>query len=254
MKKNKNISTNPEEELVLKERPRTRLRRAFFSFFIILVLLGVAYFASPLSQLGVIHFEGENMISRAELISLIEIDADELFLSINLNQIRIDIEQHPIVREANVSRLWMNRLRVEVVEYTVAICALIEGELYHILDDGVLIHERHGLRANCDELMIQGLTYEEYEEGIPTLFVQQLMKIDPTIISLIQMIEYAPLYGDVHRFSLFMHDGNIAIVSSHSMAERLNLYLELAARTMDSGELGTFHMDIGGISIPFVPH
>lgn len=245
-----NIVTLEKSEASLKKRPRMRLRRAFFSFFVMIIILTATYFASPLSKLGVVYFDGLVTISRSELISLMEIDEDQLFISISLSDIRDNIENQPIVSEANISRSWINRLHIQIVEHTVAVCALVEGDMFHILSDGVMIHEDVGMRANCDELMIQDLTNEEVEADVPGLFVRQLMNVDPEVKGLIQIIEYAPAYGDIHRFSLFMIDGNTVIVSSHTMPEQLNLYPILLSY-MESGQTGTFHLDVGEF---FIPH
>jgi len=247
------IVTLANDKVLPKERPRTRLRRAFFSLMIVIVILTVIYFASPLSKLGVVHFDGLVTISRSELISLMAIDEDELFISISLGEIRADIENHPIVNEVSVSRSGINRLHIKVVEHIVVVCALVEGDMFHILSDGVLIHEDDGMRANCDELMIQGLTDEEVEADVPSLFVRQLMEVDPEVKNSIEFIRHAPEYGDIHRFSLFMIDGNTIIVSSHTMADRLNLYPRLLSY-IEPGQTGTFHLDIGSTGSTFRPH
>lgn len=245
-----NIVTLEKNEVSLKERPRTRLRRAFFSFFVVTIILTAIYFASPLSTLGVVYFDGLVTISRSELISLMDIDENELFISISLSDMRENISAHPIVSEVTISRSWLNRLRIEIVEHTVAVCAWVEGEMHHILIDGALIHESAGMRANCDELTIAGLTHEEVEADVPSLFVRQLMQVDSEVKNLIQMIEYAPAYGDIHRFSLFMIDGNTVIVSSHTMHTYLNLYPRLLSR-IEPGQTGTFRLDVGRT---FIPH
>lgn len=239
-----NLVTLAKSEKFLKKRSRLRLRRVFFSFSIVMIILAAVYFASPLSRLGVVSFDGLVTISRSELISLMDIDEDELFISISLSEMRAGIKKHPIVNEVNISRLWLNRLHIEIVEHVVSVCALVEGDIFHILSDGTLVHEDEGMRANCDELMIQGLTGEEVEADVPSLFVRQLMNVNPEVKDLIQIIEYTPLYGDIHRFSLFMIDGNTIVVSSHTMPEQLNLYPRLLSQ-IEPGQTGTFHLDVG---------
>ena len=238
------VATLPHEDALLEERPRVRFRRVLFSFFIVMVISSVVYVTTPLSRLGIVYFEGLNMLTRSELISLIDIDEDELFLSIRLSDIKDSIEEHPIVSQVNVVRAWINRIRIEVVEYEVAACALIEGEIFHILTDGVLLHENVGMRANCDEMMIHGLMESDMELDVPTLFVRQLMRVDPEIRDLIQMIEHAPLYGDIHRFSLSLIDGNTVKITSHTMPEYLNLYREFMVN-IESGRTGILHLDVG---------
>ena len=244
------IVTLPHEDALVSVRPRVRFKRALFSFFVVFVLLIVIYLETVLSRLAFIYFDGHNTLTRSELISLIEIDDDELFLGIRLSEIQASIESHTVVRQANVTRVWPNRIRIEVIEYEVGACALVEGEMYHILTDGVLLHESAGMPANCDEMMIHGLTRNEVDADVPSLFVSQLMRVDSEIRDLIQMIEHAPLYGDIYRFSLSFRDGNVAKVTAHTMPDYLNLYPDFLSG-IDPGQTGILHLDVGRI---FEPH
>jgi len=249
------VVTLPHEDVLLEERPRVRFKRAFFSFFIMIVILSVVYVATSHSRLGVVDFDGLNTLTRSELISLIDIGEDEFFLSIRLSEVQSSVEVHPVVSQANVTRVWPNRIRIEIIEHEVGACALVEGEMFHILTDGVLHHENAGMRANCDEMMIHGLTQYEVDAGVPSLFVRQLMRVDPEIRGLIQMIEHAPLYGDIYRFSLSMIDGNTVKVTSHTMLDYLNLYLVilegLILEGFEPGQTGILHLDVGNF---FDPH
>ena len=250
------VIMSPYEDALSEERPRIYFRRAVFYFFVVMVILCVIYLTTPLSRLGIVYFDGLNMLNRSELISLIDIDEDELFLSIRLSDIKESIEKHPIVNQVNVSRAWINRIRVEVIEYEVAVCALVESEMFHILTDGVILHESIGMRANCDEMMIHDLTQDEIESNVATLFVRQLMRVDPEIRDLIQMIEHEPLYGDIYRFFLLMIDGNVVKVTAHTMPEQLNRYLNILEEFLrigriELGETGILHLDVGNT---FSPH
>ena len=248
----------PNEDMLMDVRPRVRFKRALFSFFVMLVIMSVVYMETSYSRLSVVNFYGNNMLTRSELISLIEIDEDELFLGIRLSEIQMAVEGHPVVSQARVSRVWPNRMRIEIIEHEVGACALVEGEMFHILTDGVLHHESDGMRANCDEMMIHGLTRsevivtdeDEVEAEVPSLFVRQLVRVEPEIRDLIQMIEHDPLYGDIHRFSLSLIDGNTVKVTSHTMPDYLNLYRDLLSY-LEPGLTGVFHLDVGNT---FVPH
>ena len=239
------VITLSQEDVLLEERPRVRFKRAFFSLFIILTVVIALYLTTPLSRLGVIYFEGLNALTRSELISLIELNEDELFLRIRLSDIEENIAQHPVVNRVYVSRSWINRLRIDVLEYEVGACAEVEGETFHILTDGTMLHESEGMRANCDEMMIHGLTPFEVEMEVPNLFVGQLMRVDPEIRDLIQMIEHAPKYGDIHRFSLSLIDGNTVKVTTHTMVEQLDTYLRTVLEFLEPGQTGILHLDGG---------
>jgi len=241
--------------MLLENHPRVRLKRALFSFVIVVIIISVFYMSTPISRLGVVNFEGLNMLNRSELISLMGINDDELFLGLRLAEIQGIIEKHPIVNQANVTRVWINQIHIEVIEYEVVACAFVENETYHILTDGTLLPASAGMRANCDEMMIYGLT-SEVDENIPSRFVRQLMRVDPEIRGLIQMIEHAPLYNDIYRFSLSMTDGNTVNVTAHTMPEQLNLYLSILEKMLvlgrvELGQTGILNLDVGNY---FAPH
>jgi len=250
----KRMATLPNEEVLLEVRPRVRFKRALFSLFIVFSILIILYFTTPMSRLSVIYFDGLRTLTRSELISLIEIEEDTLFISIRLSEIKSSVEVHPVVERVNVSRSWMNRIRIEVFEHEVGACASIAGETFHILVDGEMLHESEGMRANCDEMMIHGLTQKEVDAEIPNLFVRELMRVKPEIRELIQTIKHAPLYGDEYRFSLSMVDGNIVKVTTHTMAEQFNLYLLFSAG-LEPGQTGVLNLDIGdALGGVFQPH
>jgi len=252
--KSTNIVSLTQDEKHLKPRPRVRFKRAFFSLFIIFVIFSVVYFSTPLSRLGVIRFSGNNVLSRTELISLINISEDELFLSIRTSDIESSIFSHPVINQVAVSRRWINQLVISITEYEVGACARIGQDMYHILIDGQILHENEGMRANCDGMMISNLTEDSLENGVISLFVSQLMRIDPEIRALIQMIEYDPTL-DIYRFSLSMIDGNTVKVTTHTMVDELVWYLvyleALAGRSDSSVRTGIFHLDVGRF---FEPH
>lgn len=226
------------------KRPRARFKRALFSIGIVFSILLTIYFATPLSRLGVIQFDGLESLNRSELITLIDLADDERFLRINLRELQTSIEEHPAVQYASVSRIGINRLLISVVEYEVGACAIVDNQLVYILSDGTLIHENEGIQASCNDRIIHGLTESELEAEIASLFVSQLMLVDSSVLSLIRSIEHSPLYGDVHRFVLFLADGNVVNVSSYNMVYRLNLLPQFLA-WIPEGTTGVLHLDVG---------
>lgn len=255
MAQHDNVIEFGNEENLSDTRPRVRFKRALFSAFIISVILIIFYITTPISRLGVVYFEGLNALTRSDLITLVDIGTDDLFFRIRLSEVRNRIEAHPVVNEAQVRRTGLNRLRITVSEYEVGACAVISGNLFHILTDGTLLDENENMRVNCAEMMIHGLTEVEIEQGIASLFVRQLMRVDPQIRNLIQTINHEPLYGDVYRFSLSMLDGNDVKVTTHTMHEYLNLYQSFLEGIIwngfEHGQTGVLNLDVG---FNFVPH
>lgn len=250
-----NVIEFDKEKKIPETRPRAHFKRALFSCFIIITILVVIYLAMPISRLGVVYFDGLQVLNRSDLITLVELGDDDFFIGIRLTEIKERIEEHPVVNSATVNRAGINRLRITVVEYEVGACTIIGSDLFYILIDGTMLYENENMRVNCTEMMIHGVSETEVEAGIVSLFVRQLMRVDEQIVNSIQSIYYAPLYGDVYRFSLLMFDGNVVNITTHTMHEYLNRYRDLLEvlilNGFEHGQTGVFNLDVGGT---FVPH
>jgi len=244
-------------------RPRRRFRHALFSLLIILTIALVFYFASESSRLGVIFFDGDNHVSRAELKQLINAEG-EWFLTLNLSEIRRRIEEHPAISSASISRRFPNNLTVHIVENEIVVCAEIGNEIFYALRNGEILDDYQGIVVSCEGKTVRGYSiqrqdFDEESEAYVidfaplSLFARQLAQVDDLVLSMIQEIEYAPKYGDVNRFSLFMADGNTVKVSSYTMISRLNAYPSMFALLQEEreGQTGIFHLDVGNF---FAPH
>ena len=254
------------------ERPKRKFRQALFSLFIFLIVMAVFYFASGISRLGVIYFDGDEQVSRAELTQLIDAE-NALFLTLNIGEIRERIERHPAIETVSISRRFPNSLDIYIVEQEIVVCVDIDSIRFYALRNGDILDDSHGIVTACDHMIVHGydvtkrvevaqeddgelnedeaVANEYITDFAPlSLFAMNLAQVDDLVLSLIQEIEYAPQYGDVNRFSLFMVDGNTVKVNSYTMVYRLNTYPSMLAYIED-GKTGVFHLDVGRF---FSPH
>lgn len=246
--RNKNQKINKS-----KKRLKKKIKSFFFSLFIMIIIGVVFYFASPISRLSVIYFNGLNYVKRSELLELTQLTYDELFLKLDLNQIQASIKSHPLIEDVEVSREGLNRLKVDVVEKNIVGCAQVDNQFQFILNDGQLIQNDDNLRAQCEGLIIYGLPNGESNQAVLKLFVKSLTNLDSVFLNIIKEIHYSPLYGDNNRFSLFLVDGNTINVNSYTMVEKLKYYQTMADKVQSMyGEVkGTYHLDVGDHFEPY---
>ena len=248
--RNNNTLHMPKRRRRRKPTFRVRLRRALFSTFLVAVVAVSVYFVSPISRLSLIYFEGHANTNRSELISLASIEEGQFFLFISPRRVQRQITSHPLVDNANVSRVGANRLKIEIEEFPIAVCGVVDNRIVTILNDGAVVFLNEMMPDACNERVIHGITDVELENGVVSLFATQLITVDPNVLNLIRFIEYAPKYGNIHRFSLFLMDGNSINVTSHSLAEYLNTFPLLLAN-IPPDVTGVFHLDACCF---FVPH
>lgn len=236
-----------------KKRLKKKIKGFFFSLFIMLIIGVIFYFASPISRLSVIYFNGLKYVKRSELLELTSLSYDDLFLGIDLALVEANIEAHPLIKQAKVTRSGLNRLNVEVTEKDIIGCTQIQDEFQFVLSDGRTIWHDNNLRAQCEGLMIYGLSEEDETEAVLKLFVKSLMQVDNVFLNIIKEIHYSPLYGDNNRFSLFLVDGNTVNVNSYTMVNKLKYYQTMVDKvTSLYGDVkGTYHLDVGDHFEPY---
>ena len=207
-----------------KKRLKKKIKGFFFSLFIMMVIGGMFYFASPVSRLSVIYFNGLNYVKRSELLEMTQLTRDGL-----------------------------NRLKIDVTEKDIVGCAQINNQFEFVLSDGQTIQNQYNLKAQCEGLMIYGLPDYEENQSVLKLFVKSLMKVDLVFRNIIKEIHYSPLYGDNNRFSLFLMDGNTIIVNSYTMVNKLKYYQTMADKVQSlNGEVkGIYHLDVGDHFEPY---
>jgi len=233
-----------------QRKRKKKPRNFFFHFFLSAFILGVIYLATPLSRLSVIYFEGAEMLSRSDLVAQSGLREQMLIPHLRFRAIESKLAAHPLVESAQLSLSGLNRLVVRVREREVMACADLNGTLYYILENGQTLEGYEGVLPLCRGLVVYGLTDEALSRHVLGLFVANLSQLDPLFISLINHIDYEPRWGNDHRFSLSMRDGNTVIVDSHTMVANLERY-QTWVSALEDGVTGVFNLDVGNVFQPF---
>jgi cell division septal protein FtsQ len=82
-------------------------------------------------QITALKIDGNRMTSKEQITALSRVDIHSNLLAINANQIKLLLESHPWIAEADVIRDWPNRLLIQVKEKTpVALLNRETGQFY----------------------------------------------------------------------------------------------------------------------------
>ncbi|MDE5977166.1 MAG: FtsQ-type POTRA domain-containing protein [Turicibacter sp.] len=236
-----------------KKRLKKKMQGFFFSLFIIMIVGVIFYFTSPASKLSMIYFEGLNYVSRAELLALTGLSYDDYFLKLDTKKIEADILTHSLITDVMVKRIGFNQLRIEIKEKDIVGCVDLDGKLHYVLSDGELMTDDQMINETCRGIVIYGITNDALKESVLSLFIQSMTELDSTFVNLIKEIQYQPLYGDIHRFSLFLTDGNTINVNSYTMVNKLKYYQTMVNQVSNLGDSikGIYHLDVGDYFEPY---
>ena len=163
-----NTSLKPARYVRMKSRnnaeliiPNGRLRKVLhLSITLLVIVAGVQLIfhliVAPKLQVSVLQIEYNEMLSDAEILSLSGLSGDELFFSNEINLVETNLEAHPLVQDALVTRKFPNALKIEIKERSPEIITFTKtstGAAVPVLIDETGFIFRIGL--NADEIAFE---------------------------------------------------------------------------------------------------
>ena len=167
--------------------PNSRLRKVLHLSITILVILAglqlIFYLIiAPKLQLTELQIENNNMLSDAEIVSLSGLTGNELFFSNEINLVEKNLETHPLVQDAVVTRKFPNSIIIEIKERSPEIITFAEtstGAAVPVMIDKTGFIYRIGLDTheitNEDYVVFSGIAPELLVVG--SFLPQQLVKL-----------------------------------------------------------------------------
>lgn len=234
-----------------KKRRRVLADRGVKFYSIILLFLSVVFLnifffiESTYANVVEIRVQGLKNIHKKELLGLLDVGYDSNSVLFKTELSEDSIKAHPLVERVAISK-GIGRLDVNVVEKEIIGCAIGENITHPISAKGEVIQLESLNSSLCQGIFFYDIADKDGYESVE-LFVPELMKLEPTVVKMIEGIYREPLYQDNNRFSLVMKDGNIVKVNSYTMVEKISHYPIMVSQIRSAyGDVkGVFHLDVG---------
>ncbi|KHF28558.1 Cell division protein DivIB [Anoxybacillus sp. BCO1] len=125
----------------LKEQRRQRANRLLIVYIALffMLLLAVIYAQSPLSNVAVIHVEGNRHIASQDVIQLSGVTKKTSFWKVKKDEVEQRIQQHPEVKEVSVKKRIPNRIDIVIVERKRIAYILDKHSFLPILENGKVL-------------------------------------------------------------------------------------------------------------------
>lgn len=204
------------------------------------------YFQSSLSKINTITFSGNTFLSKGTILELTGLSSEQSVISIHPSTLEKQIENHPLVKKAQVSFSGLNDLSIQIEEEAVLGCVSSHQQVKLLLSSGVLVDN-----AVINGQACQGLFFYDMEnlpEEMNLLYLTTaLNELSTDFLALVDAVYYEPELGDIYRFSIHLKDGNVVKVNTYTMAEKLSYYPTLLKKVKSTyGDVkGTFYLDVG---------
>ncbi|WP_430609854.1 cell division protein FtsQ/DivIB [Enterococcus sp. DIV0876] len=252
---------DPEEKEQVDEQPRSfadrlpnlkhyrnrlLIRRLALIIGILMVpLLVVLYFVSPLSRLTEVTVKGNQDVSQEEIIVDSDLTINEdlwpQFLGRNKREAAIE-KAIPRIKQATISLVGLNHFEISVQEYE-EVALLAQDDTYAaILENGVVLSE-------TSDQPIEGLPILEdfTDETQIKAVLTAYQKLSQELQDGISQIKSTPRESNTELLTLFMNDGNQIIVNISNMASQMQYYPQIAS---DLKEASIVDMEVGIFTYP----
>lgn len=213
---------------------------------LLLAVIIVLYFVSPLSKLSEIKVTGNRNIDSQTIIEQSKlVKGDDLWQQFSKRDTftKNIVRKSPRVKEATISLNGINSFQISIKEYKVVALEAENGIYRPILENGKIL----------------GNTSKTAESGKPIFenfkdesLIQELMKSYAKLPSEIKQgiseIKYAPSKSNKELVNVYMNDKNQVIVNISQLSEKMAYYSQVAGQ-MEAP--GVIDMEVGIFSYPY---
>ena len=216
----------------MKNKTKKRKIRYDRIIIFLIILIIIFSFFSYFFNLKItnIYILNNNMLSDQEIIELAELsDYPGTFQNLSF-QIENRIKNNIYVKDVNVKKKWFTQVYIDITENRPLF-------YYEYNKKTILSDKRETTDLHAVPTVINYITDSYYDK-----FIEEMNKLDESILSRISEIKFYPNEVDDNRFLLTMSDGNYVYVNI-STFNKLNKYITILESLPK--ENGILYLDYG---------
>ena len=216
----------------MKNKTKKRKIRYDRIIIFLIILIIIFSFFSYFFNLKItnIYILNNNMLSDQEIIELAELsDYPGTFQNLSF-QIENRIKNNIYVKDVNVKKKWFTQVYIDITENRPLF-------YYEYNKKTILSDKRETTDLHSVPTVINYITDSYYDK-----FIEEMNKLDESILSRISEIKFYPNEVDDNRFLLTMSDGNYVYVNI-STFNKLNKYITILESLPK--ENGILYLDYG---------
>lgn len=238
--KRKDKPKKPKKEFQFK---RVHMYIGIIIFLILLLGVLLWYVFSSASDVKEISFEGNSLVTEAELEERIGFSTGDKMFSISAGKAEDNVELLPVIKEVSVERDWPNNVTVNVNEYK-AIAYINSEDLYFPVLENSRI-QRGYPSAPRNAPIIYNFEGEEFDA-----LVAALNEIEVDILESISEIYFRPTDNSMRRIHVFMNDGQEIVADYETFSDKMNYYIGIRQEIGEETG-GIIDMEVGTSYLPY---
>lgn len=231
-----------------KQKKKFKFKRIhmYIGLVVLLILILATllwYVFSDASDVKEITFEGNSLVTEAELEERIGFSTGDKMFSISMNGAEDNIELLPVIEEVSVERNWPNGVTVNVNEFK-AIAYINSEDLYFpVLENSRIQRGYPSVPRNAP--LIYNFEGEEFDA-----LVSALNEIEVDILESMSEIYFRPTENSMRRIHVFMNDGQEIVADYETFSDKMNYYIGIRQEIGDETG-GIIDMEVGTSYLPY---
>lgn len=213
----------------------------------VLIIIVLAYFISPLSDVSTVSVEGNTAVYDQEIIDQSGIlSGDSVIKTFHekenvVNQV---VDGLPQVAETTVELDGFNDVVIRVKEFDTVAYIANDTSYLRVLENGTVLDDAYSVSIGNQPVLTK------FEEGETlNLMIEELSKVDRPILNLISEIELVSDRKNPLFIRVYMNNGNRVLSSIPTFAEKIPYYPQMVKAV--NGRKGVFDMEVGVYFTPF---
>lgn len=226
----------------LKEQRRKKANRRLilllFMFFILIA--GVIYIQSPLSQVSTVQISGNSVYEDKELVKASGISTKTNIWKIKKDKAAEQLLKLPEIKDATVKLVFPNKIHISITEHRRIAYLAKDAGFYPVMENGKILpgNKKESLSENVPVLL-------GFKEGkVLDEMCSSLLSLPEEIYNSISEIHYTPQKTDEFHVSLFMNDGFEVSASLRTFAEKMVHYPSIVSQ-LDPNVKGVIDLEVG---------
>ncbi|OLN22861.1 cell division protein FtsQ [Domibacillus antri] len=222
----------------MRKRKANRRLLVLLSVFFFLILL-LIYLQSPLSKVAYIHVEGNELMTKQEIIEQSGLETGRSIWSSDKSRAAEQLQKDDRIREAHVSMGFPNDLKIKIIEQNEIAYAASKGGLYPVLQNGKIMSEP--VSGYPSQLPIlynfkEGEALDRFAEAVDTL--------PDEVVNTISEVYYDPKESDALHINAFMTDGFEVSATLSTFADKM-VYYPSISNQLDPNIKGVIDLEVG---------
>ena len=213
---------------------------------LLIPLLFLIYYVSPLSKLEGVSISGNEVVSKEEILKDTQLALNQhIWGQYWQRQSYIDHlkKEQPRIKSATIGFSNVNTFDLSVTEYKEIALILTDGKYSPVIEDGTVLDET--VESPTKNLpILEGFTDPTKIKDLAI----EYNKLSPELQKAISEIKYTPRNTNQNLIQLNMNDGNQVIVNITNLATQMNFYAQVAS---EMEENGVIDMEVGIFSYPY---